>query len=587
MAVRAAGGLRVARCGIRGHRFTVANRPARRRAVVLDVAGCESTARRSLRRTRLAARRDGVDRSALPAPAARRRSTTARSVRPRCAAARREDRHRPRPHGRRLSSIDCRPLAGARVHLWQANRRATYLRSGSATVVTDRAGRFRFEGPPPVSYEGRPPHIHLRGDRRRARAALCSRYVPAPGATRGIGPARARPGGALAAGQHDAERSRRRRRGRPAAARAAARGSAGSGGRRRRGRAPRSRARRRAPRAAPRTPARSSTTVQPSESARCTGTPRRAERRRARLARQQDRSGRASSPRAGRGRSRARAPSTGSRSALPPRRRLEGRACRRIGLLGDGPGSTAGERRGAGHAARALLRPDLRLRDHAGDRLRRRRPDLGRARRGPARARRALVGVGRVRLADEHDQPRGGRGADRDVRRDGRDAGRLARGAGRLRRRRAPLRVRLRLRPDRAPRRCTRSPAGATATCSRRSARLAVGTAIGVGLLFVAAALDGRLQVAVWALALAFDLLGAYIGGGKGWRLSAGHFAERHALIVIIALGETIVALGSGRATTSARRGRGRGCSASPSRPRCGGSTSTSSRSSRSGSCAS
>ena len=76
--------------------------------------------------------------------------------------------------------------------------------------------------------------------------------------------------------------------------------------------------------------------------------------------------------------------------------------------------------------------------------------------------------------------------------------------------------------------------------------RLAVGTAVGVGLLFVAAGLDGRLQVAVWALALGFDLLGAYVGGGKGWRLSAGHFAERHALIVIIALGETIVALGVG-----------------------------------------
>ena len=77
-------------------------------------------------------------------------------------------------------------------------------------------------------------------------------------------------------------------------------------------------------------------------------------------------------------------------------------------------------------------------------------------------------------------------------------------------------------------------------------AKLSVGTAIGVGLLFVAAALDGPIQVAVWVLALAFDLLGAYIGGGKGWHLSAGHFAERHALIVIIALGETIVALGVG-----------------------------------------
>jgi low temperature requirement protein LtrA len=76
--------------------------------------------------------------------------------------------------------------------------------------------------------------------------------------------------------------------------------------------------------------------------------------------------------------------------------------------------------------------------------------------------------------------------------------------------------------------------------------RLAVGSAVGVGLLFVAAGLDGRAQVTVWALALLFDLLGPYVGGARGWHLSAGHFAERHGLIIIIALGESIVALGIG-----------------------------------------
>jgi low temperature requirement protein LtrA len=81
-------------------------------------------------------------------------------------------------------------------------------------------------------------------------------------------------------------------------------------------------------------------------------------------------------------------------------------------------------------------------------------------------------------------------------------------------------------------------------------ARLAVGSAVGVTLLFVAAALDGPAQVAVWATALVIDLLGAYVGGGRGWRLSAGHFAERHGLIVIIALGESIVAVGVGATTT-------------------------------------
>ena len=83
-----------------------------------------------------------------------------------------------------LSSLDCRPIAGARIHLWQANRRGEYVRARSATVVTNRAGRFRFEGPRPVSYEGRPPHIHLRvlADEHEV---LFTRYVPAPGAKRG------------------------------------------------------------------------------------------------------------------------------------------------------------------------------------------------------------------------------------------------------------------------------------------------------------------------------------------------------------------------------------------------------------------
>lgn len=83
-----------------------------------------------------------------------------------------------------LSSVDCSPIAGARIHLWQANRRGEYLRARSATVVSDRAGRFRLEGPRPVSYSGRPPHIHLRVIAK-DHELLLTRYVPAPGAKRG------------------------------------------------------------------------------------------------------------------------------------------------------------------------------------------------------------------------------------------------------------------------------------------------------------------------------------------------------------------------------------------------------------------
>ena len=62
------------------------------------------------------------------------------------------------------------------------------------------------------------------------------------------------------------------------------------------------------------------------------------------------------------------------------------------------------------------------------------------------------------------------------------------------------------------------------------------------------------------------------------------HFAERHGLIMIIALGESIVAIGVGRrAGGRRRRGRRRACWASRSPARCGGCTSTSSRWSPSG----
>jgi low temperature requirement protein LtrA len=75
---------------------------------------------------------------------------------------------------------------------------------------------------------------------------------------------------------------------------------------------------------------------------------------------------------------------------------------------------------------------------------------------------------------------------------------------------------------------------------------LAGSTAIGVGLLVAASFADGTLQGGLWALALLLDMAGPYLFGSEGWRLLPGHFAERHGLIVIIALGESIVALGVG-----------------------------------------
>jgi len=75
---------------------------------------------------------------------------------------------------------------------------------------------------------------------------------------------------------------------------------------------------------------------------------------------------------------------------------------------------------------------------------------------------------------------------------------------------------------------------------------LAVSTAIGVGLLTAASFADGELQGALWAIALILDVGGPLVIDSSGWRLMPEHFAERHGLIVIIALGESIVAIGVG-----------------------------------------
>jgi low temperature requirement protein LtrA len=75
---------------------------------------------------------------------------------------------------------------------------------------------------------------------------------------------------------------------------------------------------------------------------------------------------------------------------------------------------------------------------------------------------------------------------------------------------------------------------------------LAASTAIGVGLLFVAAFTSGAVQLGLWGLALVLDAGGPYLFGAEGWKLVPGHFAERHGAIVIIALGESIVAIGIG-----------------------------------------
>ena len=79
--------------------------------------------------------------------------------------------------------------------------------------------------------------------------------------------------------------------------------------------------------------------------------------------------------------------------------------------------------------------------------------------------------------------------------------------------------------------------------------RLAPFAILAPALLVAAGFLEGGPQLAVWGVALAVDYLGpTVVGHMRGWRVSPEHFVERHGLVVIIALGESIVAIGVGAA---------------------------------------
>lgn len=82
----------------------------------------------------------------------------------------------------RVLRTDCKPLANALVVLWQAGPNGYGLR-GRGSVVTNRSGRFRFEGPEPASY-GRQPHIHI-AVLHPAYEELVTRYVVRRGAKTG------------------------------------------------------------------------------------------------------------------------------------------------------------------------------------------------------------------------------------------------------------------------------------------------------------------------------------------------------------------------------------------------------------------
>ncbi len=87
--------------------------------------------------------------------------------------------------GKVLSAADCKPLAAARIELWQAGPNGRYDDDHRATLFSDRKGGYEFETDFAPPYFTRPPHIHIRVTAEDFHPLVTQHYLQ-QGTTRGI-----------------------------------------------------------------------------------------------------------------------------------------------------------------------------------------------------------------------------------------------------------------------------------------------------------------------------------------------------------------------------------------------------------------
>lgn len=80
----------------------------------------------------------------------------------------------------------------------------------------------------------------------------------------------------------------------------------------------------------------------------------------------------------------------------------------------------------------------------------------------------------------------------------------------------------------------------------RETLRLVPNGIAACSLLIAAGQLEGNARLACWIAVVVISYLGPLFGGGRGWEISPAHFVERFGQIILIALGESIVAIGIG-----------------------------------------
>lgn len=83
-------------------------------------------------------------------------------------------------------------------------------------------------------------------------------------------------------------------------------------------------------------------------------------------------------------------------------------------------------------------------------------------------------------------------------------------------------------------------------TAQRSSVLAFAGLSLGgLAAVLLGAFVDPSLREWVWLAAIGLDFAAAWLAGNKwAWGIHAGHFAERHGLIIIIALGESLIVAG-------------------------------------------
>ncbi|WP_330254049.1 low temperature requirement protein A [Nocardia sp. NBC_00565] len=87
---------------------------------------------------------------------------------------------------------------------------------------------------------------------------------------------------------------------------------------------------------------------------------------------------------------------------------------------------------------------------------------------------------------------------------------------------------------------------GASATQAIK--RIAPLNALAAALVLAGGFVHGYLQYLCWGLAFAVQVLSPYLVDTRDFVVRAGHFCERNGLVIIVAIGESVVAIGAGLA---------------------------------------